>query len=170
MTVIIYSIPTLNGLIARSTEKDYNFISDADWSLYMGELKKAGVFVMGRRTFEASKRTGAFPYDCLNVVMTSKKIANDWGDNVIFTSESPKSVLAMLQHKGFNQIILTGGILSATFMKEKLVDEIWVDIMPRVFTDGIPLFAGEAFDAELELIEIKRPHPNEVQLRYKVKK
>ena len=79
MKVIVYSIPTANGLIAMRSEKDYSFISDGSWENYLKALKKSGVFVMGRRTFEVSLRTGAFPYpDCLNVIATRKKIKNRW--------------------------------------------------------------------------------------------
>lgn len=169
MKVIIYSIPTINGLIAMENEKDYSFVSDKSWEFYLKEIKKAGVFIMGRRTYEVSLKTGAFPYDCLNVVMTKQKIENKWGDKVIFTDLKPKEVLRMLEKKGFNKVIVTGGHLSASFMKEKLVDEIWIDLMPRVFMSGIKLFDGDYFDAELELLEVKRMK-NDVQLRYKVVK
>ena len=170
MKVIAYFIPTLNGFIAWGDEKDYGFISDADWGLYTAELKKTGVYVMGRRTFAACARTGAFPFDCLNVVMTSQKIENQWGEKAIFTSESPKAVLVMLEKKGFETTIVTGGALSASFLKEKLVDEIWIDVMPRVFTNGIPLIGGDQLDVQLELMDVKRPVKNEIQLRYKVVK
>lgn len=169
MKVIVYSIPTVNGLIAMEDEMDYSFISDKSWEFYLKEIKKTGVFIMGRRTYEVSLRTGAFPYDCLNVVMTKLKIENKWGDKVIFTNLKPKEVLRMLEKKGFDNIIVTGGHLSASFMKEKLVDEIWVDLMPKVFTSGVRLFDGDYFDADLKLLEVKRLG-NDVQLRYKVVK
>lgn len=168
MKVIIYSIPTINGLIAMEDEKDYSFISDKSWEFYLKEIKKAGVFIIGRRTYQVSLKTGAFPYDCLNVVMTKQKIENKWGDKVIFTDLKPKEVLRMLEKKGFGKVIVTGGHLSASFMKEKLVDEIWIDLMPRAFTNGIRLFDGEYFDAYLKLLKAKRFAENEVQLRYEV--
>ncbi|MBI4162418.1 MAG: dihydrofolate reductase family protein [Candidatus Aenigmarchaeota archaeon] len=168
MKVIIYSVPTINGLIAMKDEKDYSFISDESWDSYIQSLKKTGVFVMGRRTFEASLRTGAFPYDCLNVIMTKQKIENKWGDKVIFTDSTPKETLLMLENKGFSEVIVTGGHLSSSFMKEGLVDEIWVDLMPRVFTSGIKLFDGVYFDANLKLLEVKRFAENEVRLKYRV--
>lgn len=149
-------------------EKDYSFISDESWDSYIQSLKKTGVFVMGRRTFEASLRTGAFPYDCLNVIMTKQKIENKWGDKVIFTDSTPKETLLMLENKGFSEVIVTGGHLSSSFMKEGLVDEIWVDLMPRVFTSGIKLFDGVYFDANLKLLEVKRFAENEVRLKYRV--
>ncbi len=170
MRVIVYSIPTVNGLIAMQDEKDYSFISDKSWESYLKEIKSAGVFIMGRRTYEVSLRTGAFPYDCLNVVMTKQEIENKWGDKVIFTDLKPKYVLDMLKEKGFNEVMVTGGHLSASFMKAKLVDEIWIDLMPRVFTNGIKLFDGEYFDANLKLLEVKKFGENEIQLRYKVVK
>ncbi|MEK6910066.1 MAG: dihydrofolate reductase family protein [Candidatus Aenigmatarchaeota archaeon] len=170
MKVIIYSIPTINGLIAMEDEKDYSFISDKSWEFYLKEIKKSGVFIMGRRTYEVSLRTGAFPFDCLNIVMTKLKIKTKWGDKVIFTDLKPKEVLHMLEKKGFNKVVVTGGHVSASFMKEKLVDEIWIDLMRRVFTTGIRLFDGEYFDADLKLLKVKRFAENEVQLRYKVVK
>lgn len=168
MKVIIYSIPTVNGLIAEENEKDYSFISDSSWDNYLKKLKRAGVFIMGKRTYEASFKTGAFPYDCLNVVMTKQKITNNWGENVLFTNLNPKEVLKMLEKRGFKEAIITGGYLSASFMKEKLVDEIWIDLMPRIFTNGVKLFDGINFSADLKLLEVKKSGENEVQLRYKV--
>ena len=123
---------------------------------------------IGRGTYEVSLRTGAFPYDCFNIVMTKKKIENQWGDKVLFTDLEPKNVLNMLEKKGYGKVIVTGGHLSASFMKEKLVDEIWIDVMPRVFTNGVRLFDGKYFDAKLKLLEVKKSAENEVQLRYKV--
>lgn len=170
MKVIIYSIPTVNGLIAREDEQNYNFISESSWEFYLKTLKEAGVFIMGRRTYEASLKTGAFPYECLNVVMTKQKIENTWKDNVMFTSLKPEEVLHMLEKKGFKKVIITGGRLCASFMKEKLVDEIWIDVMPKIFTHGVRLFDGDSFDADLQLLEVKTSAENEVQLRYKVMK
>ncbi len=170
MKVIVYSIPTANGLIAMHGEKDYSFISDSSWKNYLKALKDAGVFIMGRRTYEVSLRTGAFPYpDCLNVVVTHRKIKNKWGDKVIFTSKSPKQVVRMLEARGFNKAIVTGGHLSASFMRERLVDEIWIDVMPRVFWPGKLLFDGAYFDTDLKLLKVRKAQ-NEVQLRYKVAK
>lgn len=170
MKVIIYSIPTLNGLIAEANEKDYSFISDNAWDVYLRKLKEAGVFVMGARTYEVSLRTGAFPYDCFNVVMTKQQIKNNWGDKVLFTNLKPKEVLHMLEKKGFNEVILTGGHLSASFLKEKLVDEIWVDIMPKIFTGGVKLFDGEHLNLNLKLLEVKKSGEDEIQLKYGVVK
>lgn len=168
MKVVIYAVPTLNGMIAKSNETDYSFISDKSWALYLKELKTSGVFVMGRRTYEASLRSGAFPYDCLNVVMTKKHIVNKWGNNVIFTDLSPNETLDMLKKKGFETVIVTGGHLNTSFIKAGLVDEIWVHLMPKIFSGGINLFEGIDFEAKLKLLDVKNTGDGEVLLKYSV--
>src|SRR3989344_202344 len=170
MKVIIYSVPTINGLIAKKDESDYSFISNKAWEFYLKTLKEVRVFIMGRRTYEISLKTGAFPYDCLNVVMTRTRFSNNWGERVIFTDQNPKKLLQFLEKKGFKKVIVTCGHLSASFMKEKLVDEIWIDLMPRLFTNGINLFEGENFEAKLKLLKVQKFSSDIVHLRYAVAK
>lgn len=170
MKVIIYSASTINGLIAKKDESDYSFISDKAWEFYLKTLKEVGAFIMGRRTYEVSLRTGVFPYDCLNVVMTHKHFSNHWGDKVIFTDQNPRELLKFLEKKGLTNVIVTGGHLSASFMEQKLVDEVWIDLMPRIFTNGINLFEGEDFEAELKLFNVQKFSEDIIQLRYSVAK
>lgn len=159
----------MNGLIAMDEEKDYSFISDIAWNAYLDALENAGVFIMGGRTYEVSLRTGAFPYKgCLNVVMTSKKPVNKWDDKVIFTDQKPKDVLRMLEVKGFGEVIVTGGHLSTNFLRDNLVDEIWVNLMPQLFTKGINVFSGEQFNVKLQLLGCQKSEDGEVLLKYKV--
>jgi len=73
--------------------------------------------------------------------------------------------------KEFETIILTGGgKLNGAFMKEGLVDEIYLDVEPTVFGKGIPLFGDADFEAKLQLIGTKKLSDNEIQLHYKVLK
>ena len=169
MKVTIYSIPSANGLIAPTKEDDYGFITDQAWALYLKTLKKAGVFVMGRKTYEVSLRTGAFPYDCFNVVMTKQKFENKWADKVIFSAQNPKQLLDSLSKKGFKQVIVTGGHLSSSFMKDKLVNELWLHLMPTVFANGINVFEGESFTANLKLFDLIQSANDEVLIKYKVR-
>ena len=67
-------------------------------------------------------------------------------------------------------MVCGGGELNSSFMKENLVDEMYIDIEPLVFGKGIKVFADAVFEKKLELIETKKFSPNEIQLHYKVKK
>ena len=55
-------------------------------------------------------------------------------------------------------------------MKENLIDEIFLDVEPKIFGRGIKLFSDNDFEFELELIDIKKFSQNELQIHYKVKK
>jgi len=169
MKVILYMAMTVNGYIAR--ENDETPWSDIEWESFTEMIKKVGNYVMGRRTYETSLKAGVFPYPCLSIVMTKEPIENKWGDQVIFTDKSPQDVLKLLGEKGFDTAFVGGGgQINASFMKENLVDEIYLDIEPLVFGKGIKLFADADFEAKLELIGTQQLSENEIQLHYRVKK
>ena len=169
MKVVISMEITVNGLIAKPNG-DTSFVSERAWRGFLKLMKSAGNNVMGRRTFEISLKEKRFPYDVLNVVMTRKKIKNMWGPNVIFTSKSPKGVVEMLKRKGFKLALVGGGALDASFLKAGLVDEIYLDVEPRAFGNGINVFNGEDFEAKLELVGTRKLSRNEIQLHYRVLK
>lgn len=77
----------------------------------------------------------------------------------------------MLEEKGFSETFLAGGgNVNSSFIKDGLIDEIYLDVEPIVFGKGIKLFSEEDFEYELELLEVNKLNENTVQLHYKVKK
>ena len=62
-----------------------------------------------------------------------------------------------------------GGMLNASFMREGLVNEIYLDVEPLIFGKGIQIIAPSEFEYELELLEVKKLNKDTVQLRYLVK-
>ena len=171
MKVVLYMAITANGMIAKEDDNT-SFVSDVEWESFNNLSKEMGNYVMGRKTYEVSLLDNAFPYpDRLNVVMTNQNIENKWGDNVIFTNKSPKEILKLLEEKGFETTFVGGGgKINTSFLKENLVDEIYLDIEPILLGKGIKLFADSDFELKLELINIKKLSENEVQLHYKVLK
>lgn len=169
MKVTLYMAQTANGYIAR--KNDETPWSSIEWRKFTKVLRKASNCVMGRRTFEVCLAAGVFPYkNCLNVVMTRRKIKNKWGRNVLFTDKTPRAVLNMMKNKGFKEVVVAGGAtLNASFMKAGLINEIVLDVEPNLFAEGIRLFEGKNFEAKLKLLEVKKFSPNELTLRYKVK-
>ncbi|MEM3781627.1 MAG: dihydrofolate reductase [Candidatus Micrarchaeaceae archaeon] len=164
----MYAAITPNGMIAKSGDR-LDFITSTEWQ---GILKKAydtGNCIMGRRAYEALLRKGKFPYNCLNVVMTKKKIKNKWGGKVIFTGKSPRQVLKMLEQKGFGEaLIMGGGHVNASFMKQGLVDELILDVEPRLVTKGIRLFEGKDFERRLRLVNARQVSPEEARLIFRL--
>lgn len=162
---------TANGYVAKEND-DTSFVSKESWKSFDEMSKKAGNLIIGKRTFEISVKDGTFPYpERFNIVMTHDKVENKWGESVLFTNKSPKEVSRILEEKGFAvAFIAGGGSINSAFLKEGLVNEIYLDIEPKIFGRGIQLFKPLDFDLDLELLRFKYLSKNTTQLHYSVKR
>lgn len=169
MKVILYMGITPNGYIAKE-DGNSEWTSDEDLDGFYKESKKAKNIILGKNTFLEASRQGYFPFPgAINVVVTHQTFENKWGKDVIFTDKSPKEILVMLEGMGFDTAFLAGGgMLNASFAREGLIDEIYLDIEPLLFGKGIKLFAETDFACELELLETKNLNKNTIQVHYKV--
>lgn len=162
---------SVNGYIAKINGNS-EWTSDEDLKGFYEQSKKAGNIIMGKNTYHAASQYGYFPFpDAFNIVASHQQIENKWGDKVLITGKSPKEILKILEQKGFTAAFLAGGgQLNSSFAKENLIDELYLDVEPLVFGQGIKVFAEADFEFELELIEVKKLNPHTVQLHYKVLK
>ena len=167
MKVILVMALTLDG---RTGKGDNHFV---DWSgaedkkLFVELTKKAGVLIMGSKTFDTIGKP--LPDRC-NIVMTrmpEKRPAHI--DNLIFTAQTPESVLLDLAKCGYGEVVLAGGtVINTLFARRKLIDEIVVTLSPLIFGKGISLFA-EDVQMDLELIETEQLGQDLIMARYRVK-
>ena len=61
-----------------------------------------------------------------------------------------------------------GGVTAASFIREGLVDELFLDVEPVIIGSGIPVFSDKKFESKLKLLDIKKTSMNEIRLHYKV--
>lgn len=171
MKTILYMGVSVNGYIAKPNG-DSEWTSKEDLDGFYNQSKKAGNIIMGKNTFLAAQQYGYFPFpDALNIVVSNQDIENKWQDKVTITNKSPKDILSMLSEKGFETAFLAGGgQLNSSFMKDGLVDEIYLDVEPLVFGKGIQVIAPADFEFELKLLEVNKLNSDTVQLHYKVLK
>lgn len=157
---------SMNGMIAKSDD-DTSWISEDEWNSYSETTRKAGCLVVGRRTYNILTKQPEFSeLKNVKLVVVSKDNFTTKQENHVI-AHSPIEALELL--KDYSEIIVAGGgILNASFLKENLVDEIYLDIEPIVFGEGIPVFKGKDFETNLELVGQKQITNNEIQLHYKV--
>jgi len=168
MKVVIYMAMSVNGYIAK--ENDETPWSDEEWSSFSKFVKETKNLVIGKRTYEIMKANAEFEKigNPFTVVVTKTEFAHDSNFAI---AKSPKEALEILKEKNFSKVLIGGGgMLNSSFMKEKLIDEIYLDIEPIIFGKGIKLFSEEDYDVYLELIETKSISSNVLQLHYRVKK
>jgi len=166
--VILYMAISLNGYIAKEND-DTSWISSEEWNSYSQMVQKAGNLVIGHRTYNTLTKQQEFAeLKNVKLVIVSKTNFNTISANH-FIAKTPQEALELL--KDFNEVIIAGGgILNSSFLKESLIDEIYIDIEPVVIGKGIKLFIDENFEISLNLLETKKITDNEIQLHYAVNK
>jgi len=108
----------------------------------------------------------------LNMIMTFKPEEETNIQGALeFTNKPPREILAELESRGFNEVILGGGtMINSLFLKEGLVDELLITIEPILFGGGLTLFKDLNLNIKLELLEMKDLGGGVVNLRYKIVK
>lgn len=168
MKVILYMATSINGCITKG-DNDSDWVSDIDWKEFNKLKNDSGVMVMGSKTYEQFGND--FPQEgALNVVMThDPSLLREDLKGALFTGKSPKEVLKMLEEKGFSQIMLIGGMkLNTSFLKDNLIDEIWVDIHPLLIGEGKAIFEQIKLFHDLKLLECKQLDGDQILLKYKI--
>ena len=169
MKVILYMATTANGYIAK--ENGETPWSDVLWSSYYDFVKKRGNIILGKRTYELMKEANEFEKLGFPITVVVSNAANNTNDKNTTFVTSPKEALAVMKEKGVNEVIVGGGsTLNAGFLKEGLLDEIYLDIDPCLFGKGIKLFAETDAEAKLHLLEVNKLSENIVRLHYEVVK
>jgi dihydrofolate reductase len=166
--VILYNAITADGYIARKNN-DTPW-SKEEWLAFHGTVLKIGNIVVGRKTHEIMKRERVFE-KCGNPVVVVVNRSRDYCGKGIIVVKSPKDAVEVLSAMKFRYLLLGGGgILNSSFLTSGLVDQLWIDIEPLLFGDGIKIFAAKGFAAKLELIGLKKLSKDLVQIRYHIKK
>lgn len=174
MKVILYMATTMNGYIAKE-DNDTGWVTEIEWASFSNMIRTGGNMIIGRRTYETMLENDEFDKSGLNdiktVVLTNSSSTKIHNPKFISVVKSPKEAVDILRNQGFETIMVCGGgDLNSSFMRDGLIDEIYLDVEPIAFGRGIKLFLDADFEAKLELLGVKNLSPDEVQLHYKVKK
>ena len=166
MKVFIIAAQTIDGFIARkSDENSLSWTSKSDKKHFISKTKEAGVCIMGRNTFNTINK--ALP-GRRTIVMSRSEDIKILG--VETTKETPKELLTRLESEGVKEVAITGGSsIYTSFIKESLVDKIYLTIEGQIFGDGIKLF-NEPHDQNLKLVSSTKIGENTVLLEYDINK
>lgn len=152
MRVIAIWTQSLDGFIAKSASDDLSWGAKADKRWFSKVTREIGVVVVGRKTAEL---IGKPLPGRLNVVMSRS------------LGKTPKQILQELDKKGFKQVAICGGAsIYKLWLKEKLVDEVWVSLQPVIFGGGIK--PVEEVELNLELMGQEGIGEGVVVVKYKV--
>lgn len=165
MKVLLYMAITANGQIATLDGKTP--WSSEEFAAYEEMLKQTRCEIIGRITYEDFSSGNSSPKNHLVVVLSSK-VPKEKPDNVIFCNSIEKAI-KILEAKRFSQCLVAGGSKTNKSALEKgIIDEIYLDVEPFIFGQGLPLFAPIEKELKLKLLGIKNLSSQTIQLHYKV--
>jgi len=159
---------SLDGYIARPDGAVDFLFMPKDYS--MGPFfKTIDTAFMGRKTYEVAMRMGGGSVGTPGVTsyVFSGTLPAGERNGVIFVDDAPKKVAAMVRkRKGKNIWLMGGGELGRDFLKEDLVDELYIGVVPVLIGEGIPLFPSGFPQREFRLLENKTFSRGMIALKY----
>lgn len=169
MKVTLYMAISIDGFIAKR-DGDSDWVSPVDSANFEQKIKEKGCVIVGRRTFDQYQGELYPVKDVTNIVLTSGPSPKAEIDNVIY-AQSPSDAIKLAQTKGHDKALLIGGgITNGLFLKEGLVDEVFLSVHPLILGNGIKLFEDIETDIKLKFLDQKELGEGLTQLHYQVVK
>jgi len=159
---------SLDGYIARPDGAVDFLFMPKDYSMgpFFATIDTA---VMGRKTYDVALKMGGGSYDgsgMKSYVFSHSQAPGERG-GVTFVNEPLKTFVEGLRKRpGKNIWLMGGGELVRDFLKEDLVDELYIGIVPVLIGAGLPLFPSGFPQREFSLLENKTFSKGLIALKY----
>jgi dihydrofolate reductase len=159
MKTILIFVSTLDGKITKWGEpKVSSWSSHQDQDYYKKVLNESRLIIMGSNTFNADTFKPSADHQLIIMTGHPDKYKNlEITGQIEFTNESPFDLIARFISKEHKQILVVGGPHIATsFLKEQLIDEVWLTIEPKIFGTGGNFATEVDLDINLHLIHCEK--------------
>jgi len=159
---------SLDGYIARADGSVDFLFMPKDYSMgpFFATIDTA---LMGRKTYDVALKMGGGSYNdsgLRSYVFSHSQRPGERG-GVTFVNESPKTFVEKLRKSpGKNIWLMGGGELVRDFLKEDLVDELYIGVVPVLIGEGLPLFPPGFPQREFSLLENKTFSKGMIALKY----
>jgi dihydrofolate reductase len=171
--VVLYIATSLDGFIARR-DGTLDWLTAFDTPQtdygYAEFYRTVDAQLMGRKTYEQALGFGEWPHPGKPTwVFTRQRLVTERND-VLFTDLDPRQALREIEARGARRVWLVGGaLLVAAFLRERLINEFVISVVPVLLGDGIPLFAPGLPERPLKIVELNQYPTGVVQTRYRIR-
>jgi dihydrofolate reductase len=159
MKTIIIFVSSLDGKVTKWGEPHVRlWSSHQDQDYYKKVWDESRLIVMGSNTFNADKFSPSASHQIIIMTSHPDKYKNlETPGHIEFSNETPVELTSRFIMKGHQQMLVVGGPHIATsFLKEGLIDEIWITIEPKIFGMGDNFATGAKLDIDLRLIQSEK--------------
>jgi dihydrofolate reductase len=169
--VVLYIAMSLDGYIAKPND-DLGFLSiveqeGQDYG-YEEFIKTVDAVILGRKTYEKVISMGfGFPHINKVAYINTRTPRPAIGSVKFYTGEL-KSLIEKLKSENGKNIFCDGGAeIVNELLKQDLIDELIISIIPILVGEGTKLFKDGRPEQKLELISVKSFGKGLTQLHYK---
>lgn len=159
MKKLLVFVATLDGKITHWNDSKVKSWSSKEDEQYFKEVwDDSSVVVMGSSTYDANPTKPSPEHHVIIMTREPEKYKNyEVKGQLEFTDKSPAQLVAQYEKKGLKQMLVAGGAHIATsFLKAKLIDEVWLTIEPKIFGKGSNFVSEENLDVELKLLSVEK--------------
>ncbi|MFN8209412.1 MAG: dihydrofolate reductase family protein [Bacteroidales bacterium] len=169
-SVILFIAMSLDGFIAK-TDGDISFLSlvekEGEDYGYSSFNERVDTVIIGRNTYDKVLSMGFdYPHNDKEVFIITRGKPEKAG-NFKSYSGPLNALIGELKSKPGRDIYCDGGsILVNELLKDNLIDELIISVIPVLLGEGIALFQGGRPEMKLKLIDCKSFETGLVQLHY----
>ncbi|MFL5789008.1 MAG: dihydrofolate reductase family protein [Flavisolibacter sp.] len=159
MKTILIFVSTLDGKVTKWGEKQVSaWSSHQDQDYYREVLSDSQLIVMGINTFKADTFKASPNHQFIIMTRHRDKYKNlEIPGQMEFTNESPRELTTRFIGTPYKQILVIGGAQVATsFLKEQLIDELWLTLEPKIFGTGGNFVTDVNLDIDLQLLQCEK--------------
>jgi dihydrofolate reductase len=120
-------------------------LSEVSAAYFRGIMESAGALVVGRHLFDITSGWGGnHPIGVPVVVVTHRPPPEDWPQDAPFTFvEGIEPAIETAREIAGDKVVgVNGGTIASQCLNARLLDEVWVDLVPVLLGAGTPFFSG----------------------------
>lgn len=139
---------------------------------YIDFISKTDAIVMGRTTFETVCGFDIeWPYEKPVFVLSNslKELPSEYANKAFLIKGSLKEILEQINSQGYHQLYIDGGTTIQNFLKEDLIENITITIIPVLLGGGFPLFGELSNELYFECTHTKQYSNKVIQHSFKRK-
>ncbi|WP_225744817.1 dihydrofolate reductase family protein [Marinilactibacillus sp. Marseille-P9653] len=170
--VVLFIATSLDGFIATEEETlEWLFEVEGEGDNgYSAFYDTIDTVLMGKKTYDwilNNHQFTEYPYKDKQSFVFSKLEHKNTDDVQFIKNDIPQFINQLKKNNGKTIWLVGGGQLFTYFLKNKLVDELYVTVAPKIIVTGIPLFNPGSYHVDLTLIGTQTFNQF-VELHYKV--
>jgi dihydrofolate reductase len=169
--VILYISMSLDGYIATK-DNSLEFLSmveqEGEDYGYNDFVKSVDAVIIGRKTYEKVIAMGyEYPHTDKDVYILTRTAKPSIGNFKFYSDDLSRLVNGLKKQPGKNIYCDGGAEIANELMKNNLVDEFIISVIPILLGDGIKLFKDGRPELKLELLSTKQFDKGLTQFHYK---